>query len=76
MAADLLGNLRLQSDDGREFVLDVYEAALIHHRTETIEQVRAAQAVLDNPAASADERRLEEALSIAKWWEPLSALDR
>jgi hypothetical protein len=72
----LLGNLRLQGDDGRRFVLEVYEAALIHHQAEVLEQVQAAWAVLQNPAASADESRLAEALSIAKWWEPLSALDR
>src|SRR5205814_1348957 len=73
---DLMGRLRLQDDAGRDFVLDVYEAALIHHRAEVLDQVYAARSVLENPVASADDRRLGEALSIAEWWEPLSALDR
>jgi hypothetical protein len=73
---ELLGVLRLQDAGGQDFVLDVYEAALIHHRDEALEQLRTARSVLESPAASADERRLDDALSIARWWEPLSALDR
>jgi hypothetical protein len=73
---DLLGILRLQGDGGRAFVLDVYEAALIHHRAEVLEQIQAARSVLEDPVASADQKRLEQALTIAKWWETLSALDR
>jgi hypothetical protein len=61
---------------GRDFVLDVYEAALVHHEAEWLGQVRSAGAVLTDPVASADDRRLNEALSAAAWWGPLSALAR
>jgi hypothetical protein len=72
---DLLGVLRLEDDGGQDFVLDVYEAALIDHRQESLDQVSEAQGVLDDPEASADSHRLDEALSIAGWWEPLSAVE-
>jgi hypothetical protein len=72
----LLDRLRLAGGAGVDFVLDVYEAALVHHRPEILAQIRAAHAVLSDPLASADNNRLDAAQALAGWWGPLSALER
>lgn len=73
--ARLFDRLRL-SRDRRAFVLDVYEAALIHHEQEHMEMARRALGVFLDPRASRDDRLLNEALAIADWWGPLHALER
>jgi hypothetical protein len=75
---DLLNRLRLDRSAGAgpDFVLDVYEAALVHHGPEVLSQIRAADAVLSDPEASADNTRLDAAQALAGWWGPLSALER
>ena len=70
---ELLERLRL-SEQG--FVLDVYEAAMIYHQQEIINQVKIAYNVFTDRQASSDERRLRDALSVANWWQPLWAIER
>lgn len=48
----LLETLRAEGDAGRAFVLDVYEAAMVHHEDEVLEQSRRALEVFRDPAAS------------------------
>jgi hypothetical protein len=74
--AELLDRSRLDGEDGRSFVLDVYETAILHHEAEWIDVVRAARAVLLDPRAVADAERLDEAAAAADWWGALAALDR
>ncbi len=73
---ELLERLRLAGDQGREFVLDVYEAMLIHYPEQALRQVHAARAVITDIQAAAEESRLREALAVAAWWESLWALQR
>lgn len=70
---ELLERLRLSE---QSFVLDVYEAAMIYHQQEAINQVKDAYGVLIDPQAASDEGRLRDALSVANWWKPLWALER
>ena len=49
---------------------------MVYHQTEMLAQIQAALNVISNPRAAADETRLQDALSIAEWWEPLAALAR
>jgi hypothetical protein len=72
----LLDRLRLDGDAGADFVLDVYEAALVHHLPEVLAQARAARAVLYDPDAAGDDARLDAAQALADWWGPLAALER
>lgn len=72
----LLDGLRVQDDDSRALVLEVYEAAMVHHEEQTLAQTRAALAVLTDALAAADEARLEDALAAARWWAPLRALEK
>src|SRR5262245_44438595 len=64
----LLDRMRLTNQG---FVLDIYEATMISHQRETLDQVKAARAVIVDPIAASDERRLRDALSVAEWWGPL-----
>lgn len=73
---DLLERLRPAGDKGMDFVLDVYEAAMIYHAQETLDQVQAARRVITDSAAAADEQRLRDALAVAAWWESLWAVER
>lgn len=70
---ELLERLRLSE---QSFVLDVYEAAMIYHQQEAINQVNIAYNVLIDPQAASDEGRLRDALSVANWWQPLWAIER
>lgn len=77
----LLDRLRLGGETGagyrrRDFVLDVYEAAMIHHEQEHLDQLRTARAVILDPLAAADDARLQDALAVAEWWGPLDAVER
>lgn len=72
---DLLERLRLASEAAAGFVLDVYETLLIHYAEPALRQVRAARQVLAS-AGTADPDRLQDALSVAGWWQPLWALAR
>ncbi|MGK7875975.1 MAG: hypothetical protein AB4426_22565 [Xenococcaceae cyanobacterium] len=74
--SDLLERLRLASERERKFVLDVYEAMMIYHQQEALNQVKAAYAVMTDPKAASDEALLQDALSIASWWKPLWAIER
>jgi hypothetical protein len=71
---ELLERLRLAGETGREFVLDVYEAMLIHYPEQALQQLRTARVVLTD--ARAAEERLRDALAVAAWWQPLWALQR
>jgi hypothetical protein len=71
---ELLERLRMMEEFGRDFVVDVYEAAMVFYEQDTLEQVRAARAVLSH--AGVDETRLRDALAVAAWWGPLRALGR
>jgi hypothetical protein len=70
---DLLERMRLSNQD---FVLDIYEAMMIHHQREALDQVKAARAVIIDRIAASEEQRLRDALSVADWWGPLWALER
>jgi len=70
---ELLDRLRLTE---QSFVLDVYEAAMIYHQQEVINQVRTAYSTIGDPKAASDEARLRDALSVANWWKPLWAIER
>ncbi|HEW97317.1 MAG: hypothetical protein DRR16_05305 [Candidatus Parabeggiatoa sp. nov. 3] len=73
----ILAQLRQTEQDSKtSFVLDVYETLMIHHRSVAFDQVGAARRVLRDPIAAASAQRLQEALSIAQWWQPLWALRR
>ena len=71
---ELLERLRLTEENGRDFVIDVYEAAMVFYEQDTLEQVRTARTVLSH--AGADEACLRNALAVAVWWGPLRALER
>ena len=60
----------------RSFVLDVYEAAMVHHEPEHLQQLRWARSVILDPLAAADDSRLFDALAVAEWWGPLAAIER
>ncbi len=70
----LLERLRLD-ETGRGFVLDVFEAAMVHHQQEHLAQSRQALGVFFDPVAARDDARLEDALATADWWGPLRALE-
>lgn len=70
---ELMERLRLNE---QSFVLDVYEAAMIYHQQEAINQVKDAYGVLIDPQSASDEGRLRDALSVANWWKPLWAVER
>ncbi|MBO3459560.1 hypothetical protein G7B40_033305 [Aetokthonos hydrillicola Thurmond2011] len=70
---ELLDRLRLTQQN---FVLDVYEAAMIYHEQEVIHQVKTAYSVMSDRQAASDEERLRDALSIANWWKPLWTIER
>ena len=72
----LLDRLRLAVPGPRDFVLDVYEAMMIHYERETLAQVRAARERVINSPAAGDEPGLRDALSVANLWQPLWALER
>jgi hypothetical protein len=72
----VLDRLRLHNDVGRDFVLDVYEAMMVHHEQEALAQVRAARALVTNPLVKHEDASLYSALSAANWWRPLWALER
>jgi hypothetical protein len=74
--AELLDRLRLGDEAGRGFVLDVYEAAMIHHRPSALEQIGRAGRVLKDSLASQDEAALRDAMSVADWWGPLWTIHR
>ncbi len=71
----LLERLRLDPD-GRDIVLDVYEAAMVHHEDEHLAQAREALGLFLDATAAHDAARLDDALATADWWGPLRALER
>ncbi|MCP4697647.1 MAG: hypothetical protein GY862_12465 [Gammaproteobacteria bacterium] len=69
---EMLSHLRQTEEDHHvAFVIDVYEAHLIYYEKETLEEIKKARAVILNPLAARDDAKLQEALSIARWWRPL-----
>ncbi len=72
----LLDLLRLGKEHEKTFVLDVYEAMMIHHQQEAIDQVRNARTVMTDPKSASDENRLRDALSVCGWWGPLWTIER
>jgi hypothetical protein len=73
---DILARFRTGGDLQQRFVLDVYEATMVHHLDEALTQIRAARRILCDPVAAADEDLLANSLSLAEWWGPLAALGR
>ncbi len=74
---ELLGRLqKTEGDMETAFVLDVYEALMIHHGKEILEQVADAREVLLDPIAASKEECLGNALSVAGWWRPLWEMRR
>jgi hypothetical protein len=69
---ELLGRLRHGDPD---FVLDVYEAAMVYHKEETLAQVRLARRVLSRPIGTAEEA-LQGAVATADWWGALWDVER
>jgi hypothetical protein len=63
----VLDRLRTGAETQRAFVLDVYEAALAHHRATLLAEVERAHAAL----AGAGSEDFERALALAGWWRPL-----
>ncbi len=72
----LLETLHAAGDDARDFVLEVYEATMVHHQDETLDQARRAREVFLDPIAAQDSDRLDDAKSAADWWGPLWAVER
>jgi hypothetical protein len=72
----VLDRLRLGAAHERSFVIDVYEAALIHHQQASMEMVQASRSTIFDRLAAADQERLRDAISIAEWWGPLWSFHR
>jgi len=70
---ELLERLRIGEQN---FVIDVYEAAMIYYPQLVISQIREAYSVISDQKAASNEELLRDALSIAKWWQPLWAIER
>lgn len=74
---ETLLRLRQTEDDQQvAFVLDVYEAHMIHFEQETLDRIQQARAVLVNPAATQNQAQLKKALLVANWWKPLWEIRR
>lgn len=73
---DMLLRFNTGDKTQQDFVLEVFEAMMIHSGKEAMEQVKTARAVFNDPRASADEEKLRDALSIAGWWQPLWSIER
>jgi hypothetical protein len=71
--AEAMDRLRSKGEMGRDLVLDVYEAILVHHRERAFAEIAGARAVL-----ARDQRieALDDALTTAAFWSPLSAIRR
>lgn len=70
----VLDQLRLQGDEPLEFVLDVYESAIVFHADEHFRQVEQARALLNRwPLDDATQLTV---YSVADWWEPLAMIDK
>lgn len=69
----LLAALRLAARY-QPFVLDVYEAAVALHAQAWLARIAEAQRILSGPPAPP--ARLQLALSIGRWWQPLRAMHR
>ena len=74
--AELLDRLRLSGEPERDFVLDVYEAVMIHHRSAALEQIRKARGVMSDSLAARDGPLLQDSLAVAAWWGPLWTIHR
>ncbi|MEM7578398.1 MAG: hypothetical protein AAF316_00855 [Cyanobacteria bacterium P01_A01_bin.80] len=74
--SDLLERLRLGKPEEQSFMIDVYEAGMIYHQQETLNQIKDAYAVITNPQKASDEELLRDALSVANWWKPLWSVER
>jgi len=73
---ELMSRWRAGDEADQDFVLDVYELAMVYHEESFLAQAREAQTVLADPVGSRSDEQAREALSIANWWEPLSRIDR
>lgn len=72
-----LSRLRQTEDDQQvAFVIDVYEAHMIHFEQETLERIQQARHVLVSPVASQNQDQLKKALLVADWWKPLWEIRR
>lgn len=69
----VLHRLRTGKDAERRAVLEIYEAALLHHRERTLAEAALASRVLSAEDPTMD---VEDALACAFFWEPLWAIQR
>jgi FtsH ternary system domain X1 len=70
----VLDRLRQQSDLERSFVIDVYEAALVHNEDGILREIKESNRAFTVPGASHAD--MENAMSVAKWWGPLAGISR
>ncbi len=73
---ELLGRLRTAGSEGRDLVMDVYEANAVHYGEQASAQIRWALAKLAERYAVEEDPELNDALSIAAWWRPLWEIRR
>ncbi len=73
--ASVLDRWRIGSSEDLDFVLDVYEAMLVHHSKEALAQTEWARQI-SSGAPGATNRDIEDAGSIAAFWGPLWHLQR
>jgi hypothetical protein len=72
--AAALERLRLLGDRGRELVLDVYEAAFVHHRASIAAEIAEARVALGR--GDEDRGEIEDALATAGFYGPLARVRR
>jgi hypothetical protein len=70
----VMDRLRTGDEAGRDLVLEIYEAALVHHRERTLGDAAAAFAALSGRSDGRVD--LDDALAVAGWWGPLWAIRR
>jgi hypothetical protein len=73
---ELLMRFNSGSATEQDFVLEVFEAMMIHYQEDAMQQVKAARAIFNDPRAGADEEKLKDAISAANWWQPLWIIKR
>ena len=74
--ADLMERWRPVEGALDRLVLDIYETTMIYHGKEALDQVHRAANVFLDPILAADDQRLKDAQSVARWWKPLHRLER
>jgi hypothetical protein len=73
---ELLMRFNSGSTSEQNFVLEVFEAMMIHYKEDAMQQVKAARAIFNDPRACTDEEKVQDAISAANWWQPLWIIKR